>query len=84
MEPIQRSEKSAATNRTPGKFPEDYLLHSEHGRSLKTTKLYSLHQLQAAQIFTHTQVQLVEDRDVTTTSQHLMTQIELNSQARDN
>jgi hypothetical protein len=27
---------SAATHRTPGKFPEDYLLHSEHGGSLKT------------------------------------------------
>jgi len=26
MEPIQCSETSAATHRTPGKFPEDYLL----------------------------------------------------------
>ena len=37
MELIQLSETSAATHRTPGKFPEDYLLHSEHGGSLKTT-----------------------------------------------
>jgi hypothetical protein len=27
MELTQRFETSAATHRTPGKFPEDYLLH---------------------------------------------------------
>jgi hypothetical protein len=27
---------------TPGKFPEEYKLHSEHGESLKTTKSFKL------------------------------------------
>jgi len=37
MEPTQSSETSAYILRTPGKFPKEYLLHSEHGESLKTT-----------------------------------------------
>jgi hypothetical protein len=31
------SETSAYKIHTPGKFPEDYILHSQHGESLKTT-----------------------------------------------
>ena len=31
-------ETSAFKPQTPGKFPEEYKLHSEHGESLKTTK----------------------------------------------
>jgi len=30
-------ETSAFKLQTPGKFPEEYKLHSEHGESLKTT-----------------------------------------------
>ena len=37
MEPTQSSETSAYILRTPGKFPKEYLLYSEHGESLKTT-----------------------------------------------
>jgi hypothetical protein len=37
MEPTLSSETSAFILRTPGKFPKEYRLHSEHGESLKTT-----------------------------------------------
>ena len=40
MEPTQSPEMSAYILRTPGKFPKEYLLHSEHGESLKTTVAY--------------------------------------------
>ena len=33
------SETSAFMLRTPGKFPKEHRLHSEHGESLKTTML---------------------------------------------
>ena len=33
-------ETSAFKLQTPGKFPEEYKLYSEHGESLKTTKTY--------------------------------------------
>ena len=38
MEPTSSSETSAFLLRTPGKFPKEHRLHSEHGESLKTTK----------------------------------------------
>ena len=37
MEPTLSSETSAFILRTPGKFPKEHRLHSEHGESLKTT-----------------------------------------------
>jgi len=33
-------EKSAFKLQTPGKFPEEYKLHSEHGESLKTIVIF--------------------------------------------
>jgi hypothetical protein len=35
MEPTQSSETLAYKIQTPGKFPEDYIVHSQHGESLK-------------------------------------------------
>jgi hypothetical protein len=43
MEPTQSSETSAYKIQTTGKFPEDYILHSQHGESLKTTIANLLH-----------------------------------------
>jgi len=40
MEPTLSPETSAFKLQTPGKFPEEYKLHSEHGESLKTTTRY--------------------------------------------
>jgi hypothetical protein len=37
MEPTLSSETSAYNIQTPGKFPEDDTLQSQHGESLKTT-----------------------------------------------
>ena len=37
MEPTLSSETSAFILRTPGKFPKEHRLHSEHDESLKTT-----------------------------------------------
>ena len=37
MEPTLSSETSAFILRTPGKFPKEHRLHSEHGENLKTT-----------------------------------------------
>ena len=37
MEPTVSSEMSAFILRTPGKFPKEHRLHSEHSESLKTT-----------------------------------------------
>ena len=37
MGPTLIPETSAFKLQTPGKFPEEYKLHSEHGESLKTT-----------------------------------------------
>ena len=37
LKPTLSSETSAFILRTPGKFPKEYRLHSEHGESLKTT-----------------------------------------------
>ena len=37
MGPTLSPETSAFKLQTPGKFPEEYKLHSEHGESLKTT-----------------------------------------------
>ena len=39
MGPTLSPETSAFKLQTPGKFPEEYKLHSEHGESLKTTIL---------------------------------------------
>ena len=36
MELTERSEKSANYNRTPGKYPKDYIHDSKHGESLKS------------------------------------------------
>jgi hypothetical protein len=38
MELIQCSETSAYNIQTPGNYPEDNILHPQHGESLKTTK----------------------------------------------
>ena len=43
MGPTLSPETSAFKLQTPGKFPEEYKLHSEHGESLKTTKTISVH-----------------------------------------
>ena len=40
MGPTLSPETSAFKLQTPGKFPEEYKLHSEHGESLKTTISY--------------------------------------------
>jgi len=37
MGPTLSPETSAFKLQTPGKIPEEYKLHSEHGESLKTT-----------------------------------------------
>jgi hypothetical protein len=37
MEPIQCSESSAYKIQTPGNYPEESILHPQHGESLKTT-----------------------------------------------
>jgi len=37
MGPTLSPKTSAFKLQTPGKFPEEYKLHSEHGESLKTT-----------------------------------------------
>ena len=37
MGPTLSPETSAFKLQTPGKFPEEYKVHSEHGESLKTT-----------------------------------------------
>jgi hypothetical protein len=45
MEPTQSSETLAYKIQTPGKFPEDYILYSQHGESLKTTsEIYFKHE----------------------------------------
>jgi hypothetical protein len=36
MEPTEGSETSAFNIQTPGKYPEKYLPHLQHGESLKT------------------------------------------------
>jgi hypothetical protein len=41
MEPIEGSETSAYTNQTPGNYPKENLLYSEHGESLKSRILGS-------------------------------------------
>ena len=38
MGPTLSPETSAFKLQTPGKFPEEYKVHSEHGESLKTTR----------------------------------------------
>jgi hypothetical protein len=38
IEPTQSSETSAYKIQTPGKFPEDYILHSQHGEILELQK----------------------------------------------
>ena len=40
MGPTLNPETSAFKLQTPGKFPEEYKLHSEHGESLKTTRVH--------------------------------------------
>ena len=37
MEPIEGSETSASYNRTPGKYPKEYIQYSKHGESLKSS-----------------------------------------------
>jgi hypothetical protein len=39
MELIEGSETSANLNRTPGKYPKEYIQDSKHGESLKPRKL---------------------------------------------
>ena len=39
MEPIEGSETSANYNRTPGKYPKEYIQYSKHGESLKSRTL---------------------------------------------
>jgi hypothetical protein len=36
MELIEGSETSANNNRTPGKYPKEYIQYSKHGESLKS------------------------------------------------
>ena len=36
MELIEGSETSANHNRTPGKYPKEYIQYSKHGKSLKS------------------------------------------------
>ena len=36
MELIEGSETSANHNRTPGKYPKEYIQYSKHGESLKS------------------------------------------------
>ena len=43
MGPTLSTETSAFKLQTPGKVPEEYKLHSEHGESLKTTNEKLLH-----------------------------------------
>ena len=43
MELTLSSETSAFILRTPGKFPKEHRLHSEHGESLKTTTTGKIH-----------------------------------------
>ena len=38
MELIEGSETSANHNRTPGKYPKEYIQDSKHGESLKSRK----------------------------------------------
>jgi len=42
MGPTLSPETSAFKLQTPGKFPEEYKLHFEHGESLKTTTFYDV------------------------------------------
>jgi hypothetical protein len=48
MEPTQSSETSAYNIQTPGKFPEDDTLQSQHGESLRTAKFLSISLLRPA------------------------------------
>ena len=41
MELIECSETSANHNRTPGKYPKEYIQDSKHGESLKSSSLIS-------------------------------------------
>ena len=45
MEPIEGSETSANYNRTPGKYPKEYIQYSKHGESLKSRILKQLSKL---------------------------------------
>jgi hypothetical protein len=42
MEPTEGSETSAFKIQTPGKYPEEYLPHLQHGGSLKTMIFLSM------------------------------------------
>ena len=52
MGPTLSPETSAFKLQTPGKFPEDYKLHSEHGESLKTSEGHCLDSNSVYQILT--------------------------------
>jgi hypothetical protein len=52
MEPTLSSEASAFIIRTPGKFPKEHRLHSEHGESLKTTRVQMNFAVACRQSFT--------------------------------
>jgi hypothetical protein len=38
MEPIEVSETSVNNHLTPGNYPKESILHSQHGESLKSTE----------------------------------------------
>jgi hypothetical protein len=45
MEPIEGSETSAYIYQTPGNYPKENLLYSEHGESLKPRPIRSLYEI---------------------------------------
>jgi hypothetical protein len=42
MEPIEGSEMSAIRTKTPGNYPKENILHTEHGESLKSRIIYEV------------------------------------------
>ena len=48
MELIEDSETSANNNRTPGKYPKEYIQYSKHGESLKSRRPRMIKMLQGA------------------------------------
>ena len=51
MEQTECSETSAYIIQTPGKYPKENIIHSEHGESLKSRMLTDLYQISAVPVF---------------------------------
>ena len=60
MELIEGSKTSANHNRTPGKYPKEYIQYSKHGGSLKSRKPFFDFAQFAVKVFTTCEALMVQ------------------------